>query len=103
MMQVLRAAGEAIRRWVSSPLKVLLTCLIFAVLQLLIQGNLFHLVRLHGDRQVLSAKLLSIDGDLGLLEQKIRQAKDPMFIEKEAKDRLDMAGEDELVFVFSSD
>lgn len=102
-MQALRKAGEAIRRWVSSPMKVLLTCVIFALLQLLIQGNLFHLVRLHRDREALTASLASVQNDLRLLDQKIRQAKDPVFIEKEAKDRLDMAGEDELVFVFSSD
>lgn len=102
-MQSLRNVGEAIRRWVSSPVKVLLTCVVFALLQLLIQGNLFHLLRLHNDREALTASLSNIQGDLRVLDQKIRQAKDPVFIEKEAKDRLDMAGEDELVFVFSSD
>lgn len=80
-----------------------MACLAFAFIQLLIQGNLFHLVRMHSDRQALNENLHSIQADLLKLDLKIRQAKDPIFIEKEAKDRLDMAGEDELVFVFSSD
>lgn len=102
-MRGLRHFGDAIRAWLSSPAKVLFACLIFAVLQLLIQGNVFHLFRMHADRENLASSLTSIRGDLLRLDLKIRQAKDPIFIEKEAKDRLDMAGEDELVFVFSSD
>jgi hypothetical protein len=102
-MQTLRKLGDAIRAWVSSPMKVISACAIFAALQLVIQGNIFHLFRLHGDRDGLTENLKSIQADILNLEVKIRQAKDPIFIEKEAKDRLDMAGEDELVFVFSSD
>ncbi len=35
------------------------------------------------------------------LDMQIKQAKDPSFIERQAKDKLDMVGEHDLVFVFS--
>lgn len=103
MIKPLSRFGHGIRHWLAKPGKVLIACVIFALLQLLIQGNIFHLLRLHSDRKDLVASLNGVQADLLKLETRIRQAKDPIFIEKEAKDRLDMAGEDELVFVFSSD
>jgi len=35
-----------------------------------------------------------------LLDMQIKQANDPSFIERQAKDKLDMVGEHDLVFVF---
>lgn len=103
MIQFLGRFGEALKAWLDRPGRVLGACLVFAILQLLIQGNLFHLLRLHSDRESLAAHIISNGQELIRLQTEIRRAKDTNFIEREAKDRLDMAGEDELVFVFSSD
>lgn len=103
MPRFLKNFGDALIGWLERPSRVLLFCLVFGALQLLIQGNLLHLFRMHADREMLAGQLVGIQKELFHLETRIDQAKDPTFIEREAKDRLDMAGEDELVFVFAAD
>ena len=40
--------------------------------------------------------------DITDLSLKLSQAADPLYIEKQARDRLDLAGENDLIFVFPS-
>ena len=99
----LQRFGDSIRSLLDKPSKVLILCVAFAVLHLLFQGSLFHIAKLRSEFTGLQASLIGINTDIIKLEGKIRQAKDPMFIEQQAKDRLDMAAEDELVFVFATE
>lgn len=95
--------GDSVRSLLEKPTRVLFLCFLFAVLHLVFQGSLFHIARLHSEHESLQANLLSISQDITKTERKILQARDPVFIEQQAKDRLDMAAEDELVFVFASE
>lgn len=48
-----------------------------------------------------SSKQLKIE--LASLDSKIRQATNPAFVEREARDRFDLVGEGDLVFVFTEE
>jgi len=103
MNPILDRFGVRLRAFLEKPTRVLFFCFIFAVIHLVFQGGLFHIARLHGEHGTMQANLIGISEDIARIERKIRQAKDPVFIEQQAKDRLDMAAEDELVFVFASE
>lgn len=102
-MAVMRVLGSRIQFVLERPVLVIIGCLVFALVQLLFRGGFVNLVKLNNDRTVLIRNLQEIDGQLKDLQFRIQQSRDPVFIERQAKDKLDMAGEDELVFVFAAD
>lgn len=102
-MTLLRTAGEKVNLILNRPVLVMICCLIFALVNLLFRGSFMSLVKLHNDRQTLLHNLTEIDKQMNELQFKIQQAKDPVFVERQARDKLDMAAEDELVFVFASE
>lgn len=95
--------SQKVQMILNRPVLVMMGCLVFALVNLLFRGSFMNLVKLHSDRNVLIHNLQEIDSQLKDLQFKIQQAKDPVFIERQAKDRLDMASDDELVFVFSGE
>lgn len=102
-MNLIKAVGEKVQLILNRPVLVMIGCLIFAMVNLLFRGSFMSLVKLHNDRQVLLQNLTEIDDQIKSLQFRIQQAKDPVFVARHAKDKLDMAAEDELVFVFASE
>lgn len=56
---------------------------------------------MHRDSNKIQKQILDSKQQAKALDMQIKQAKDPSFIERQAKDKLDMVGEHDLVFVFS--
>lgn len=56
---------------------------------------------MHHDSATIQGQILKSKAQAKALDVQIKQAKDPSFIERQAKDKLDMVGEHDLVFVFS--
>lgn len=102
-MTFIRGLGYKVQLILNRPVLVMIGCLVFALVNLLFRGSFMNLVKLHNDRQVLLRNLTDIDSQIQDLKFKIQQAKDPVFVERQARDKLDMAAEDELVFVFASE
>jgi len=95
--------GHLISAFVQNPLKVFVGCLIFVFLALLIDGNLLRLWRLNRDSQEISRRIAALSAQSKDLDQKIVRAHDPSFIELQAREKLDLASEGDLVFIFSDD
>lgn len=95
--------GFQISNFVKHPLRVFLTCAIFVVAGLLLDGTMFRLWRLSRDTDELAARTVQMRIETTKLDHKILQSKDPNFLELEARERLDLASEGDLVFVFSDE
>ncbi len=102
-MTLIRNIGFKVQLILNRPVLVMIGCLVFALVNLLFRGSFMNLVKLHNDQQILLRNLTEIDNSINHIQFKIQQAKDPIFVERQAKDNLDMAAEDELVFVFASE
>lgn len=99
-MSYLRFA-HGIRRLLNHPSKVaILCCFIFAT-SVFLNGNLWRLWSLHRDFDQINLEIQQAQESIVQLKAQLKQAKDPAFIERQARDKLDLAGEDDLVFVFS--
>ncbi|MFN7729640.1 MAG: septum formation initiator family protein [Bdellovibrio sp.] len=83
------------------PLKVFAFCFVFAFGSVLLNGALTNLYGLQRDREALTNQMVKIEADIKHLDGKLKRAKDPAFIERQALDSLDMASDHDLVFVFS--
>lgn len=89
-----------LRNFLNRPEKVALCCLgVFAV-SIVLNGNLFRLWGLHRDFDRITNDIVETKKGIGGLADQLKQAKDPAFIERQARDKLDLAGEHDLVFVF---
>lgn len=78
-------------------------CLGLIVLNLVLDGSLFRLWSLHRDHTQLEAELVTLTQQNDKLKTQLKKAKDPAFLEREARDRFDLVNEGDLVFVFSEE
>lgn len=85
------------------PLRVLSLCLFLLFIGLFLDGSLFRLWSLHRDSGDLIKKIAALEEKSSETKMKIKNAKDPQFIEIQARDRFDLAGEGDLIFVFSDE
>ncbi len=94
---------SALHDFLKRPLLVLGTCLLLAFSNLVLDGTLFRLWSLDRERQQLLESSQNLKTDLSRIGAKIREAKEPSFVEREARDRLDLVSEGDLVFLFSDE
>lgn len=94
-----RALNDLLQR----PQKVIWICLGLLVLNLVLDGSLFRLWSLNQDAQTISQDILSLQAQNADLAKRLKKAKDPAFLEREARDRFDLVSEGDLVFVFSEE
>ncbi|WII73475.1 septum formation initiator family protein [Bdellovibrio sp. 22V] len=89
-----------LRRFLNHPTKVAVCCLVVLSVSIVLNGNLFRLWGLHRDFDRITADIQQTRSNIASLSGQLKQAKDPAFIERQARDKLDLAGEHDLVFVF---
>lgn len=70
------------------------------MVSVLLDGVLWRLWSLRRDTERLEMVIASTRTSILSLDRQLRQAKDPAFIERQARDRLDLVGENDLIFVF---
>ena len=61
---------------------------------------MFRLFQMNRELRVLQNRRLKIEKQTGDIEEKIKKAEDPAFVEKELQQRLDYVGEEDLIFIF---
>lgn len=100
-MDDIRRLGFKFRQLLNKPIKVALVCAILFVLTLFVNGTLWRVWGLRSDQSTIIEQISNTQKKATLLDLQIKQAKDPSFIERQARDRQDMVSENDLVFVFS--
>jgi hypothetical protein len=88
------------RSFLNHPGRVASVCLVFFAVTLLLNGLLWKLWGLHRDFERLTFEIHDTQSGIAKLTGQLKQAKDPSFIERNAKDKLDLASDKDLVFVF---
>ena len=58
---------------------------------------------LNAEIKRLNTEVKALNVQISALDHQLIRAKDPDFVERSAKDQLDMAGEDDLVFTFADE
>lgn len=75
-------------------------CLVVFAVSIVLNGNIWRLWGLHRDFDRIGDEISQTKTTIRDLQVQLKQAKDPAFIERQARDKLDLAGEHDLVFVF---
>ncbi|MCC7402819.1 MAG: septum formation initiator family protein [Bdellovibrionales bacterium] len=92
-----------IQEQLNHPLRILWFCAGLAFLNLFVDGSLLKLWNLHQDYRETQSKTTELETLNAEMDEKLRRASDPLFIEREARDRFDLVNEGDLVFVFADD
>ncbi len=100
-MDDIRRLSFKFRQLLNHPIKVFFVCTVIFVLTLFVNGTLWRVWGLRRDQSTIIEQINSTQKQATLLDLQIKQAKDPSFIERQARDRQDMVSENDLVFVFS--
>jgi len=100
-MDDIRRLSFNFRQLLNKPHKVGVICLFIFVISLFLNGSLWRVWALHRDHATILTQIENAQKQSSLLDSQIKQAKDPVFIERQARDKLDMVSENDLVFVFS--
>jgi cell division protein FtsB len=87
----------------NSPLRVLTICFAFGFLTLILDGTLLRLWSLHREHDRIEQSISEIQTQSKVLGRQISKAKEMEFVERQARDRFDLVGENDLVFVFSNE
>ena len=77
-----------------------MVCIFVFLISLFFNGAVWRVWGLHRDMATIETRILNARAQAINLDMQIKQANDPSFIERQAKDKLDMVGEHDLVFVF---
>lgn len=87
--------------FLEKPNQVLWTCVGIAVINIVLDGSLFRLWGLYRDHNEVQTQVAQLQKSTEQMAIRLKKAKDPSFLEREALDRLDLVNEGDLVFVFA--
>ncbi|MEQ1875667.1 MAG: septum formation initiator family protein [Bdellovibrionia bacterium] len=95
--------GRAITDFLNAPLKVFAVCAGIGAMMLVLDGTLLRLWNLHRETKRIEQNVGKIAAATKILDVQIRKAREIDFVERQARDRFDLVGENDLVFVFTND
>ncbi len=87
--------------FLEKPNQVFWTCVGIAVINIILDGSLFRLWGLYRDHKDVQTQVAQLQLSTEEMTMRLKKAKDPSFLEREARDRLDLVSEGDLVFVFA--
>ncbi|MFN8847079.1 MAG: septum formation initiator family protein [Bdellovibrionales bacterium] len=99
-MRSVKRGAVALREALDHPGRILIYCLLFFVVTVSLNGTPLRLWGLHRDFERRTSEIQSNLNSINDLKAQIRLAQDPLFIERQARDRLDLVGPEDLIFVF---
>ena len=99
-MEDLHKFGYSLRKFLNDPRKVFLVCLFVFIISLFLNGGVWKVWSLRRDYSTIGQQITVAQKQSTVLDMQIHQAKDPAFIERQARDKLDMVSENDLIFVF---
>lgn len=100
---MIRDLWKVLSEFFFNPLKVFWACFALAFLILVADGSLLRLWGLHRNEQRMNDRIQAYQRNTEKLQTQLELANRPEFVAEKARDRFDLVGEDEMVFVFPSD
>ena len=93
--------GQKISSFLQHPLRIFVICFAVAVTALIVNGTLLRLWNLNHNSNLIAERTTQLRNQTKKIDQKLRETRDPSFLELEARERLNLANKGDLVFVFS--
>jgi len=89
--------------FLEKPYHVFIVCSIFILFNVVLDGTLFQIRKMYLNRKYINQKIVEIQTKDQVLVEKLNNLSQPIYLEKEIRDRFDLAGQGDLIFIFSDD
>ncbi len=99
-MVQLQSFAHRFKKWLNQPGQVFVISLSLVIITLFFNGTLWKLWSLYRDEERLQNLTLNAKSEIIRVDLQIKQAKDPVYIERQARDKMDLVGDHDLIFVF---
>ena len=92
-----------INKFLKHPLWLLMVCVFVVCAHLILGGTLLQMWQLYNSRKVLENRIASIQAQNILVEERLKKMSDSHFLEREVRDRFNLVGEEDIIFIFSKE
>jgi cell division protein FtsB len=99
-MRSIKRGAVAVREALDHPGRIFFYCILFFIATVSLNGTPLRLWGLHRDFDRRNSEIQQNMSKINDLKAQIHMAQDPQFIERQARDRLDLVGPEDLIFVF---
>jgi len=99
-MEQARQLALSIQTFLHQPKKVVMTSMLILTVTLFLNGTLWKLWGLYRDQKTIVEQTGFAQAQILTIDSHLKQAKDPAYIERQARDKMDLVGDHDLIFVF---
>ena len=92
-----------INEFLKQPVWLLVACSVLIFMHLAMDGTFFRMWHLYNSRKVLESRIESIQIKNALVEERLKKLSDSRFLEREVRDRFNLVGEKDIIFIFSEE
>ena len=92
-----------LKQVLNRPLWVLIICIVLILSNVMFDGTFSRLMNLVRSQKALKHRIEDLERKNTLVEERLKKLSDSEFLEKEAKDRFNLVGEEDIVFIFSDE
>ncbi len=96
----LKLLSYQFENWLYQPAKIFFICFIVLITSLLANKTIWTLWGLYQDESRFKTEIVNSKKEAEKLDKQMVIAKDPQYIEQLAKDKMDLVGENDLIFIF---
>lgn len=94
---------QYIDQWLKRPKLIMGFCVVLILFNIIFDGTLFQMRKLYLQQKTLKRQTLEIQTKNDILVEKMKKLSDPKYLEKEVRNRFDLAGQGDLIFIFPED
>ena len=91
---------KALLKFLEQPYQVFIFCLVLVVFNVILDGTLFQMRKMYLNRKHIEQKTLEIQTKDQVIVEKLNNLSNPVYLEKEIRDRFDLVGQGDLIFIF---
>ena len=92
-----------LKQFLNRPLWVFLACLVLVFFNVVFDGTLLRMWNLFNSRKALENRIADIQNKNTEVEERLKKLSQADFLEKEVRQRFNLVGEEEIVFIFSEE
>ncbi len=90
-----------INAFLKRPVWLFIACFILVCAHLILDGSFFRMLHLYNSQEVLKNRIKDIQIKNTLVEERLKKLEsDPRFLEQEVRERFNLVGEKDIIFIF---
>ena len=92
-----------INEFLKRPFWLFIACFVVVCMHLILDGSVLRMWHLYNSRKVLESRITDMQTKNALVEERLNKLSDSRFLEREVRDRFNLVGEEDIIFIFSDE